>query len=32
MIRKFEIEINNRPMKCLDWKTHYEVMMNKKLH
>jgi IS30 family transposase len=21
------MEINNRPMKCLDWKTPYEVMM-----
>lgn len=32
MIRKVEFEINNRPMKCLDWKTPYEVMMKKKLH
>ena len=31
-IRKVEFEINNRPMKCLDWKTPYEVMMKKKLH
>jgi IS30 family transposase len=29
MIRKVELEINNRPMKCLDWKTPYEVMMKK---
>lgn len=29
MIRKVEFEINNRPMKCLDWKTPYEVMMKK---
>jgi IS30 family transposase len=28
-IRKVEFEINNRPMKCLDWKTPYEVMMKK---
>ena len=27
MIKKVEFEINNRPMKCLDWKTPYEVMM-----
>jgi transposase, IS30 family len=26
-IRKIEFEINNRPMKCLDWKTPYEAMM-----
>jgi IS30 family transposase len=26
-----EFEINNRPMKCLDWLTPYEVMMNEKL-
>lgn len=32
MIRKVEFEINNRPMKCLDWKTPYEVIMKKKLH
>lgn len=31
-IKKVEFEINNRPMKCLDWKTPYEVMMGKKLH
>jgi len=24
---KIEFEINNRPMKCLDWRTPYEVMM-----
>jgi IS30 family transposase len=28
-LRKVEIEINNRPMKCLDWKTPYEVMIKK---
>ncbi|HXH31280.1 MAG TPA: IS30 family transposase [Bacteriovoracaceae bacterium] len=28
-IRKVEFEINNRPMKCLEWKTPYEVMMKK---
>ena len=28
-IRKIEFEINNRPMKCLDWRTPYEVMMKK---
>jgi IS30 family transposase len=28
-IKKAEIEINNRPMKCLDWKTPYEIMMKK---
>jgi transposase, IS30 family len=28
-IRKVEFEINNRPMKVLDWKTPYEVMMEK---
>lgn len=32
MIRKVEFEINNRPMKCLAWKTPYEVIMGKKLH
>jgi transposase, IS30 family len=32
MIRKVEFEINNRPIKCLVWKTPYEVMMKKKLH
>jgi IS30 family transposase len=26
-LKKIEFEINNRPMKCLDWKTPYEVMM-----
>jgi transposase, IS30 family len=31
-LRKVEIEINNRPMKCLDWKTPYEVMIKKKSH
>jgi IS30 family transposase len=28
-IKKIEFEINNRPMKCLDWRTPYEVMMKK---
>ena len=28
-LRKIEFEINNTPMKCLDWKTPYEVMMKK---
>ena len=28
-LQKIEFEINNRPMKCLDWQTPYEVMMNK---
>lgn len=28
-VRKVEFEINNRPMKCLDWKTPYEAMMGK---
>jgi IS30 family transposase len=28
-LRKVEFQINNRPMKCLDWKTPYEVMMKK---
>jgi len=28
-IKKVEFEINNRPMKCLDWKTPYEIMMKK---
>lgn len=26
-IRKVEFEMNNRPMKCLDWRTPYEAMM-----
>jgi IS30 family transposase len=26
-VKKVMMEINNRPMKCLDWKTPYEVMM-----
>jgi IS30 family transposase len=26
-LKKIEFEINNRPMKILDWKTPYEVMM-----
>jgi len=28
-LKKIEFEINNRPMKCLDWLTPYEVMMGK---
>ena len=28
-IKKVETEINNRPMKCLDWKTPYEIMFKK---
>lgn len=28
-LNKVEFEINNRPMKCLDWLTPYEVMMEK---
>lgn len=31
-LKKIEFEINNRPMKCLDWLTPYEVMMGEKLH
>jgi transposase, IS30 family len=26
-LKKIEFEINNRPMKCLDWRTPYEAMM-----
>jgi IS30 family transposase len=26
-IKKVEFEMNNRPMKCLDWRTPYETMM-----
>jgi IS30 family transposase len=28
-LKKVELEINNRPMKCLDWRTPYEAMMGK---
>jgi len=28
-LKKIEFEINNRPMKCLDWRTPYEAMMKK---
>lgn len=28
-MKRIEMEINNRPMKCLDWKTPYEAMMYK---
>lgn len=31
-LSEIEIEINNRPMKCLDWKTPHEVMFKKVLH
>jgi IS30 family transposase len=31
-LKKIEFEINNRPMKCLDWLTPFEVMMGEKLH
>jgi IS30 family transposase len=30
-LQKIEFEINNRPMKCLDWMTPYEFMMEEKL-
>jgi len=29
-IKNIEKEINHRPMKCLDWKTPYEVFFNKR--
>jgi IS30 family transposase len=29
-LKKIEFEINNRPMKILDWRTPYEVMMEKR--
>lgn len=28
-LKIIEFEVNNRPMKCLDWRTPYEVMMEK---
>jgi IS30 family transposase len=28
-LRRIEFEMNNRPMKCLDWRTPYEAMMKK---
>ncbi len=28
-LKRIEFEINNRPMKCLDWKTPYEIMLKK---
>lgn len=31
-LQQYEYEINNRPMKCLDWKTPHEVMMENLLH
>lgn len=27
LLKRVELEINHRPMKCLDWKTPYEVMI-----
>ena len=30
-LNRIEIEINNRPMKCLDWRTPHEAMMEKLL-
>lgn len=30
-VEKIIREINNRPMKCLDWKTPYEVFFNEKI-
>lgn len=30
-LKKIECEINNRPMKCLDWRTPYEAMNGIKL-
>jgi len=30
-LRKVEFEINNRPMKCLDWMTPYEIIIGEKL-
>jgi transposase, IS30 family len=29
-LQYIENEINNRPMKCLDWRTPYEVLLNKR--
>jgi IS30 family transposase len=31
-LKKIEFEINNRPMKCLDWLTPVEVLLGEKLH
>lgn len=28
-LQKIEFEINNRPMRCLDWRTPYEVLFKK---
>jgi transposase, IS30 family len=30
-LKKVEIEMNNRPLKCLDWRTPYEVLLRKKV-
>lgn len=30
-LKKIEMEINNRPMKCLDWKTPLEVLSGQKV-
>ncbi len=30
-INRIENEISNRPMKCLDWKTPYQVLLSKKV-
>jgi transposase, IS30 family len=30
-LQAIEVELNNRPMKCLDWKTPYEVLYGKKV-
>jgi IS30 family transposase len=31
IIRTVELEINNRPLKCLDWRTPFEVIFGKKV-
>jgi hypothetical protein len=31
-LEKIEFQINNRPMKCLDWMTPVEFMHGEKLH
>lgn len=31
-IQKFTEKLNNRPRKCLDWKTPYEIFYQKVLH
>jgi IS30 family transposase len=30
-IKRIETEINNRPMKCLDWRTPLEVLSGQKV-